>query len=1071
MRLSSAPPALPLQLEPESFYVLRRPLLPVQTVWQLHADTQEAPQGLLPRLLTFFADPLLQEAIYTASPALHAELLKALASGGTDSAKQADKLALTLYKYVLRMSTRSTPYGLFAGCARGQVGAQTDIRFADQALRKHSRLDMNYVSELVQELLTSPALRENLRYFPNNSLYQTGDTFRYVEFTVKNKRRSYTLTSVPATSYLTGLLAAAAAGSTFTDLLALVCQAEPTASGEEARAYLHQLIDSQLLMSELEPTITGELYLDGLPARLAGKVPAADLVPLHRLLALLATGGVASFQETHQLLSDTYSPSGSKDLIQTDLFYNTERNELAASVVGTIAGQVGELCRLGTLQLPPDLGRFAKDFSARFEEQEVPLLLALDNESGVGYGHASPGHGDYLPVLEGISPRPEPTTPTASWKKSVQLAHDLYHRALRDETRVVALTTADLAGLDEQPDAGTATPASLYAFGSLLAESARELDAGQFQFALGVCSGPSAANLLGRFCYGDEALLADVRATLRRAEPDTDGVVYAEVVHLPEARVGNILMRPNLRAYEIPFLSPATVPADQQLPAHDLLVSVRQGRVVLRSRRLGKQVIPRLSTAHNYTTGLPMYRFLCDLQKDRLYSGTGWSWGNLNEQAFLPRVEYKNIIVAKARWCIRRELLVGAKATGPVTDEQLRAYLATHGLPRYFCLTEHDNELLIDSDFPTARQLLLQQLEKTGVLRLTEYLATPERCFVGPEGQRFGNEVLLPLFNAAGRPQAGGSARTNAALPAREFLPGSEWAYLKLYGGTKSLDQLLCAVVLPLAEQWRARGIIRQWFFIRYNDPQFHLRLRFQLAETPAVHLGTLLHELNEALAPALAQGRLHKVQLDTYVRELERYGADNIETSEELFGHDSLATARVLNLLGGDEGETYRWLLALRGLDEMLTDFGLALPDKHQLLERLSRGFFQEFRGDKGLQLQLNDKYRKESRQLLRFLNPIEDAATETEEAVQEFADRRQRWAGAVATILARHPAGILATDQGFDLLASYVHMYLNRFVLSQPRQHELTLYTLLHKHYTAQLAMRKGVSSPPTTVRYAHV
>ncbi|WP_188563913.1 lantibiotic dehydratase [Hymenobacter frigidus] len=1058
-----------LRVEAESYYLLRRPLLPVQTVWWLHETTRQMPQALLPALLTLFSDPLLQEAIYTASPALHAELLKALATGGGDSPKSTEKLVLTLYKYTLRMSTRCTPYGLFAGCARGEVGGHTEITFADQPLRKQSRLDMNYVSELVQSLMAAPALKEQLLYYPNNSLYRTGDTYRYVEFQVQNKRRTYTLTSVAYATYLEVLLTAAEPGCSFAHLLALVAQAEPTASAEEARAYVHQLIDSQLLVSELEPTITGNIYLEGLPERLKNKISAEELAPLHQLVQLLKAGGVANFQETHQLLSETYGQSASKDLIQTDLFYNTERNQLSAAVVATITEQVSELCRLGARVLLPDLVRFAKDFSERFEDQEIPLLLALDNESGVGYGSAGPGSGDYLPVLEGISPRGEAISANATWKKIVQLAHEVYHRALRDETTTVELTAADLAGLDEQPDLAAATPASLFAFGALLAESTQQLDAGKFQFSLGTFSGPSAANLLGRFCYGDEQLLEDVRESLRRTEPDTEDAVYAEVVHLPEARVGNILMRPTLRAYEIPFLSPATVPAENQLPVQDLLVSVRQGRVVLRSRRLNKQVIPRLSTAHNYMAGLPIYRFLCDLQKDNSYSGVNWSWGNLAEQAFLPRVQYKNIIVAKARWLIRRERLTGALGQPKVSLENLlRGYLASHQLPRWFCLAEHDNELLIDSEHPAALQLLLHQLEKTGQLKLTEFLATPDQCFVGGPNQRYANEVLLPLRNPGARPPKALALPVAQPLT-RQFAPGSEWVYFKLYGGTKSMDQLLTEAILPLAEQWQARGIIRQWFFIRYTDPNFHLRIRFQLADNRPELLATVMQELPAALAAALAHGRLHKIQLDTYVRELERYGAANIEYAEALFSHDSLATARVLNLLGGDEGETFRWMLALRGLNEMLNDFGFELPQKQQLLDQMSRSFFQEFKGDKPLQVQLNEKYRKESRRLQSFLNPAEDVANGIEEATQEFADRRQNWSSVIVAIRAQYPEGLLATEAGYSLLFSYVHMYLNRFVLSRPRLHELTMYTLLCKCYTAQLAMRKSSSSPVKIPSYA--
>jgi thiopeptide-type bacteriocin biosynthesis protein len=1044
-------------------------LLPLQAITRLHQEASaDTPAQLLPALLELYRDPLLQEAIYTASPELYAELGKALAQGGaTYARKDAERLALTLYKYTLRMSTRCTPYGLFAGCARGQVASHTAIAFAGQPLAQQSRLDMNYVSELVQQLLAEPTLREQLSYYPNNSLYQVADKYRYVECQLQNKRRHYTLTSVAHTHYLAALLAAAQAGASFAQLVAAIEAAEPTATAEEARAYVHQLIAAQVLVSELEPTLTGQVYLESLPDRLRGKASPSQVQLLEHLLGLLSQGTVDSFQQVHAVLSASFGQFSSKDLIQTDLFFQTTENQLGRTVVDTIAQQVSELYRLSSKASPPDLASFSRSFSERFEEQEVPLLLALDSESGVGYGSTELGSGDYLPVLEGIRPGGKSKNKTLTLKKNAPLVHELYHRALREGGQQVELTEADLASLEQHPDLAAATPPSLYAFGSLLAASPAAADAGQFQFALSSCAGPSAANLLGRFCYGDARLLADVQATLQQAEPDTEEVLYAELVHLPEARVGNILMRPILRAYEIPFLSPGAVPADHQITVQDLLVSVRKGQVVLRSRRLNKRVIPRLSTAHNYTAGLPIYRFLCDLQKDGLYTGVGWHWDMLHDQPFLPRVVYKNIIVSKATWRIRREQLATAAPAASSPDAQLLAYLAEQRLPRYFCLAEHDNELLIDSEQPAARQLVWQQLEKKGQVRLTEFLASAEQAVVQQAGQAFANELLLPLRNPAARPPAAATQAT-AQEPARQFAPGSEWVYFKLYGGTKSTDQLLADVVLPQVQHWLAQGIIRQWFFVRYADPQPHLRVRVRLADPQLTELGTVLRELPAALAPALTQGRLHKIQLDTYVRELERYDMANIENSEELFSHDSLATATVLSLLGGDEGEDFRWLLALRGLDELLTDFELALPAKQQFMQQLSQSFFQEFSGDKALQVQLNEKYRQESRRIQRFLNPAEDETHGIEEATAQFARRRQGWQPAIAAIQALHPGGLLATDKGFALLFSYVHMYVNRFVLSRPRQHELTLYSLLHKHYTSHLARRKN--AVPHTLDHAY-
>jgi len=1059
-----------LILESEKYYLLRKPLLPLQTVLDLNEQTRQEPARLGPALLHLFRDEQLQEAIYTASPELYAELHKVLAKG-LDPAGKDDRLVATLYKYLIRMSMRCTPYGLFAGCASGELAETTTFDFAGAPPLKQSRLDMNYVNELVQHLLTTTEVKYQLRYFPNNSLYAIADSYRYVEYKVKNKRRHYSITSVRKSSYLEVLLQAAGLGIHFARLVELIQAEEPEATPAEAQAYIEELIDSQLLISELEPTITGAVFFEGLPQKLAGKVAAPVVAQVAEIQQLLEAGGVRNFQQVHQLINTSFGQSSSKDLIQTDLFFKPESNTLKTEVIETVTSQLSELFALANKTNLPDLERFKKDFVERFEDREVPLLLALDSETGVGYGRAEAGRSDHLPLLDGITPRAAAAAKSSEWKKYTQLVHRLFRQAAATGAQTVELTPADLAGLEEKPDLGRHTPASLYAFGSLLASSPAALDAGDFRFALGVCSAPSAANLLGRFCYGDTTLLDNVKASLQRAEPDTEEAVYAEVVHLPEARIGNILMRPHLRTYEIPFLGLSAAPAEHQITVQDLRVSVRQGQLVLRSARLNKRVIPRLSSAHNYTTGLPIYRFLCDLQKHDIYFGVSWYWDNLSSEPFLPRVQYRNIILTKATWHLTlADLQPGDGRKKTLTEAALQQQLVDRKLPRFFCLTDHDNELLIDSHHAVARQLVVQQLEKKGRVTLTEFLATPDNCpLQGPGNTHYANELLLPLYNGAYVPP-GTPAR---ALPqpeiTRSFAPGSEWLYLKLYAGTKTMDRVLTEKIRPLVAQLLAEGIIDKWFFIRYNDPHHHLRVRFHVPVGQESRFAQVVQAVQQALAPELAEGLVHKLQLDTYVRELERYGAANMENSESLFYHDSQAIANVLNLLEGDEGETYRWLLALRGLDELLTDFGLELAAKRQVLQQLSEAFFQEFNGDKSLQVQLNEKYRQESRRIRSFLNPAEDDRNGIEEATHEFLVRRRESRETVAAIQALYPQPLPASAAGFSLLASYVHMYVNRFVLSKSRLHELTLYGLLHKHYTAQTAMEKKTISGPKIVSYA--
>ncbi|WDF56043.1 lantibiotic dehydratase [Mucilaginibacter sp. KACC 22063] len=1041
-----------IKLQPANYYLLRRPLMPVETFFSINELVNTDIKAFEHHLLNRYKnDPLFMEAIYTASPELYGELCKAINDGIAGQ-----KLVITLYKYLSRMSTRCTPYGLFAGCSTGIVGEETNINYADEKHRKHSRLDMNYVNELVNYLQQIPAVKENILFYVNSSLYDKADTYRYIEYKVENKRRHYNLTSVKKSDYLDLLVKAAENGTSYKSLLTILFNAAPEVEPADAEAFLNELIDSQLLISELEPTVTGDIYFERLIVLLDQKAPDSIISDLKQISSLLKQGGVSAFEQVHQIINNKFVKCQSKDLIQTDLFYEHANNQISGTVANNIAEQISNLYRISSKGVFSDLETFKTSFIERYEEKEVPLLQALDSESGVGYGAGK--KSDHLPLLEGVSPKARKQARNTTWSAYNLMVNKLFKQAADSRSKVVQLTDDDLKQLDVQPEIEKSIPTSLYAFGSLIAASAHELDNNNYKFHLTTCSGPSGANILGRFCHGDEKLYKNLLETIATDEADNDNYVYAEIVHLPESRTGNILMRPNLRKYEIPFLGKSAKSTEDQINVQDLMVSVKNGKVILRSKRLNKVIIPRLSTAHNYMTGLPVYRFLCDLQKDGLYHSIYWDWANLSDSRFLPRVEYKNIIINKASWRINKLALDGFGKTTEKDLALIDAYLKEIEVPRFVCVAEYDNELLIDTSNEIGKKILHQTLTKKGVVKLSEFLFDEENCFINNGRHGFANEVILPISNKSATVIQTAAAPARFTTVKRTFIPGSEWIYFKIYGGTKSVEKVFIETLCPYIKYLSDEKIIDKWFFIRYTDPHHHIRLRLKVHEKNKLEINRIITGLYELIEEEIENGTIHKIQLDTYVREIERYGADNIESSEDWFHYDSVAISNILNMIEGDIGETYRWLLAARGLDEILNDFGLSIKDKCHFLETLSDAFFKEFNGDKALTVELNEKYRKHSRQLRSFLNPDDDMLNEITEATAEFKQRSASAQDTVSNIISTFDNDLLFNTAGFTALSSYVHMYLNRFFLSRQRQHELVLYTILYKYYLSEQAIKKN-------------
>jgi len=103
----------------------------------------------------------IQEAIFLASPVLFDETSKYL--NDRLKPKDREKFFYSALKYLSRMATRCTPFGLFAGCSVGQIAENNDIcPFYPEQYSRHTRLDMNYLCALAQEIAKDSELRHRL---------------------------------------------------------------------------------------------------------------------------------------------------------------------------------------------------------------------------------------------------------------------------------------------------------------------------------------------------------------------------------------------------------------------------------------------------------------------------------------------------------------------------------------------------------------------------------------------------------------------------------------------------------------------------------------------------------------------------------------------------------------------------------------------------------------------------------------------------------------------------------------------------------------------------------------------
>jgi thiopeptide-type bacteriocin biosynthesis protein len=1030
-------------------FVFRVPRLPL--------DTSRLDPVLLKEVSR---DPSFIEAIYLASPVLHDELLK-WHKGELTSEKEIQKLLFSLGKYYTRMQSRSTPYGLFAGCGTGTWADSSDI-ILDTNFRRHTRLDMNFLCALAQKLSTHPVLLPFMRFYPNDSIYVLGKKLRYVEYKYHNNRRVHQISSVDHSAHLQAILNQAHHGARISELSSLLVDEE--VSAEEAEGFILELISNQILVTELEPAVTGDEFIfqliDSLQ-RLQSAHPHPEteniigiLKNAKQLIQAIDEAGVNDtnfYKAVFQALTALNTPMEENQLFQADLHIQTNSCLLDRSIQKEIEKAFRFLNRLNPVQEHTRLRKFTESFNLLYEDAEIPLLEALDTESGAGYtGKDIQGIHHLLDDVH--IPAPEQNDSELRWNKLQNILHRKLTEASRTGQYIVHFSDEDLKDLEPATEK---LPDTMPVMFRVLNSS------GKIQFQNS--GGSSAANLLGRFAHGDETI-KDIIGKITSHEQDLNPEkILAEIVHLPESRIGNILLRPVLREYEIPCLGKSALPDSHQIRLEDLMVSIRNGKIQLRSKKLNKIIVPRLSTAHNFSfNALPVYQFLCDLQvQDFSKSGLMFDWGLMrNQYPFLPRAEYQNTVLARASWQLTKKDFQPLLAPGAEGNaEAVEVWRKQWNMPPLLIVADGDNELLIDLKKPFSVAILLNTIKNKDTVTLEEFLFEPDDLLIKDNaGNGYTNEFIALLHKTMPLPTdknisvvADERIESGSAMEEtrRHFSIGSEWLYYKLYCGIKTADSFLASTVKPLVEELLEKKLITKFFFIRYQDPDHHLRIRFLLSDLRQI--GPVIELAARYFEPHLGQGLLHKIQTDTYSRELERYGPAAMEMGESFFFIDSLAALNLLDMTEGEEGEQIRWLFALRSVDELLDTFHYTPEARLNLLGFLKTSFTQEHSTSKDLKIQLDTKFRNVRNQVENILDRSMDEEREIMPLIELLKWKSEELQPVSEAILDLEQKNRLHLHRD-NLISSYIHMMLNRIFMSRQRTYEMVMYDLLYRFYKSK-------------------
>lgn len=991
-------------------FVIRTPLLPLSKLIKSEEE-----------LLKAYESQVVRDALFLASEDLYSNLIKLESNKLSDNRKRS-KTIVSLYKYYARMCTRCTPFGYFSGISVGKIEKKTSIHISEK-FSANIRLDMEYMCNLHEELINDAEFRKKLFYFPNNSLYKLLDKWRYVEYQIRDHAANmHNLVAIDDSPIIEKIISDGENGLSFTALTELVM--DFGFEKPESEDYIHELIQNQILHSHIYPSLTGTEYSRKLFTELEKLDPEKYYQLNDRLDNILKSEIPVpdKMEKTAELLSIFETKINIKRLIQVDIL----KESSGSSISYELKKQIEEVTMLlsgitGESRTNNTLNKFKTAYMERYETNFMPLAEVLDSDIGIGYKEAvSSGtfNNSSVPLnLREIN----------AFKLKV------FSRAIKMGVKSIDISETELKQFENK---SVKDPAASYLFfGSILT-----VKDGVPKIMYKNAGGSSALNIISRFGHLHTEIEDFCIALANQEENNFPNALIAEIVHMPQGKVGNILSRPQFRNYEIPYIGNSTLPVSQQININDLYIGLINGNMILLSKKHNKQVIPRLSTAHNYSRdSLPIYHFLCDLQSQQINPMISWSWDELYDQFFLPRITYKDIILSPARWNI--ETTVFNSKTFETDVNSFFEVLKTLELPDKFIICQGDNNLYIDLQTSPGRLTFLSFCKKNEKLILEEF---PFDSDIAPDG--YANEIAIPFtFRPKNNlPELKGLIKDYTAKAI--FSPLSECIYLKIYAGNKFAEKLLLEVIPQLVSALNKTNIISKWFFIRYHDPKHHLRLRFFLKDN--INRDLLFSILNKHLDVFVSNQLISDLQIGTYKRELERYGNYTIDECEEWFFHNSNMVLQLLPVVMKLE-ENYKYAAILYCINSLLVQFDFSLTEKLTFSQNQFNLFAHEFNVDKSVRQRLADDYRAETKNIKSFMNDsIINEHIYINKVWEINALQIHKSNAVIASIKTKQEPGLILNG----IIGSLVHMFVNRAFSSNQRHVEMVLYYRLIKYYSSE-------------------
>ncbi len=852
------------------------------------------------KLLNFYKkNQIFQEAIAVASFDLHNslknfELLKE---------KDKKKIFLSLVKYLIRMSSRTTPFGLFSSVGWGNFASKTSISFDVKYLKKKARFSMEMFKHIIDSFHNKKEIVQNLKVMINPQI-------------IFNNKRAYLYNnniisfddniSINISSAFEFIVEKASSPIKYFLLEEKLIKHFSEQEKFKSINYLWQLFNLKFLVSQLQDPNS---FLDP-SSGYFNNIASSDN---DFKVSLETIGSINQFIEE---FNKSINGKGIYDLemmrkyssmldqkikypFMIDSFYCKNDIFLDKNIQLAIEKAVNIYLQFQLeTRYPKQLNDFHKYFIEKYGTDRLVSFFEIVGDQNVR---------NLFYEIEEIDPKFVLINSLLSLqinKKEIDIEKILNHLPFIDEEKINSF------------------PASVELFFELATAGKKDIENGNF---LLICKGlsPQAGATFGRFLYlWEDKKINELRNLIIEEEKANSHLKFIQSSFLLESsQAANVSNTLKLREEHL-YLHYTDLD-ENTIKLKDIYIYADTQKFFLVSKKYKEKLIFTPSVMTN-PVHLPLpYRFLLFLSQCHFLSISEFLQSFFKNHSFTPRIKYKNIIFSLAKWRFTFSVLnLDSEASKKTASDALKNAFIKNKVPHRIQLSQHDNNLILSWKIDYHFEIIVNHFFQNKEVIIFEQIINKNNLFMKDQSNKHTCEFVVPLIkNKSNNLIISKKELTDNhfySFENRVSFPGSDWLYAKIYMPTMDADIFLTKYLLQFMNNIVTKYNINKWFYIRYKDILFHFRLRIN-AKKELLN-GVILQELTSWIELLHKNGVVEDISLCSYDKEIERYGGPQcLPFVEEFFCKDSLVC---IKLLENDDGFFPKYLLATFGIINILRYF-----------------------------------------------------------------------------------------------------------------------------------------------------